>query len=145
MLNERHSKTYYGALDLMTQKFYIKEYEWANMEKTVDFLKFLMEQNPLAKQIITIWDGATFHTGNLVKEFLDSVNKGLEESEWKIRCLLFAPNAPDQNPVEDCWLKAKNYIRQHILDNKSFKDVSQCFKMSFDILSFDFGKLNWYF
>jgi len=27
-----------------------------------------------------------------------------EKSEWLIRCELFAPNAPEQNPVEDIWL-----------------------------------------
>jgi hypothetical protein len=29
------------------------------------------------------------------------VNQGLEEKDWKVTCLLLAPNAPEQNPVED--------------------------------------------
>ena len=145
MMNERHSKTFYGALDLVTRDFHLKEYDWANMENTVDYLKWLMQKYPLAKRIFIVWDGASFHTGSLVREFLQSINKGLKECKWKLHCLLFAPNAPDQNPAEDCWLKAKNFVRQHVLENKTFKDTAECFKRSFNELSFDFGKLDWYY
>lgn len=146
MMNERHSKTFYGALDLFSQAFHLQQYDWANMENTVKFLKWLMEERyPNAKRIFIIWDGASFHKGHLVREFLDSVNQGLKKNKWKIHCLLFAPNAPDQNPVEDCWLKAKNFIRKNILQNDSFAKVVQCFKNAFNELDFDFAKLSWYF
>lgn len=145
MQNERHSKTFFGALDLYSQQFYLKEYPWANMESTVDFLKYLMEQFKQARQLILIWDGASFHKGALIQEFLLSVNQGLEMKDWKIHCLLFAPNAPEQNPVEDCWLKAKNYMRENIFKNLTFNDAIKSFKESFDNLTFDFGKLSWYF
>lgn len=145
MMNERHSKTFYGALDLMSHDFHLKEYDWANMENTVDYLKWLMGKYPLAKRIIIVWDGASFHTGAVVKAFLESINKGLKESKWKLHCLLFAPNAPDQNPVEDCWLKAKNHVRRCVLENPTFKHVAECFKRAFNELDFDFEKLKWYF
>jgi transposase len=145
MMNERHSKTFYGALDLSTHAFHLKEYDWANMENTVDYLKWLIAKHPKAKQIIIIWDGASFHTGQVVQQFLQTINKGLRKSMWKIHCLLFAPNAPDQNPVEDCWLKAKTFVRQRIMENLNFKDNVQCFIRSFNELIFDFGKLDWYF
>ena len=48
-----------------------------------------------------IWDGARYHRGEKVHAYLNEVNQGLEEKNWKVTCLLFAPNAPDQNPVED--------------------------------------------
>ena len=116
------------------------------MENTVKFLRWLCEEiYPDAKRIIIVWDGASFHTGHLVRAFLDSVNQGLKRSKWKIHCLLFAPNAPDQNPVEDCWLKAKNHVRKHILQNQSFAQIVQCFKNAFQDLQFDFNKLKWYF
>ena len=97
------------------------------------------------KQLIIIWDGASFHKGSLVQQFLEAVNQGLEVKDWKIHCLLFAPNAPEQNPVEDCWLKAKNYMRENILKNLNFKDSIKSFIESFNKLTFDFGKLTWYF
>jgi transposase len=145
MMNERHSQTFYGALNLVSKEFHLKEYDCANMENTVDFLEYLMEQHKDVKQLFIVWDGASFHKGKLVQEFLQKVNKGLKKSKWRITCLLFAPNAPEQNPVEDCWLKAKNYVRKHILENKTFKDVVNCFKKGFKEISFDFGKLKWYF
>ncbi|MBW4539458.1 MAG: transposase [Myxacorys chilensis ATA2-1-KO14] len=32
-----------------------------------------------------------------------------------IYCICFAPNAPEQNPIEDVWLQAKNYLRQRYI------------------------------
>ena len=29
------------------------------------------------------------------------INTGLPEEEWPVTCILFASNAPEQNPVED--------------------------------------------
>lgn len=145
MMNFRHSTTFYGALDLQTQEFHLKEYQWANMENTVDYLNYLIAQYKDAKQIILIWDGASYHTGCLIKEFLKSINDGLVMTNWKLKCLLFAPNAPDQNPTEDCWLKAKNYVRKHFSENANFQQTVCCFKRAFNELTFNFGKLNWYF
>lgn len=59
-----------------------------------------------------------------VKDYLASVNQGLEESDWKITCIRLAPNDPRQNPVEDVWLQGKRFIREfytyvslsHVLD-----------------------------
>jgi len=146
MMNERHSKTFYGALDLFSREFLLQPHDWANMENTVKFLKWLLEEKyPTAKRIFIIWDGASFHTGQLVKDFLLSVNQGLKKSQWKLHCLLFAPNAPDQNPVEDCWLKAKNFVRKHIRDNLTFAQTVHCFKNAFNELDFNFNKLQWYY
>ena len=146
MMNERHSKTFYGVLDLLSRDFLLQQYDWANMENTVEFLKWLMEEKyPHAKQIIVVWDGATFHTGQIVREFLQTVNQGLKESQWKIYCMLLAPNAPDQNPTEDCWLKAKNNVRKHISQNLTFSQTVECFRQSFNELNFDFAKLKWYY
>ena len=143
--NERQSKTFYGALDLHSREVHLQQHDWANMENTVQFLKWLLEERyPLAKRIFIIWDGATFHTGHLVKDFLNTVNQGLKHSTWRIHCLLFASNAPDQNPIEDCWLKAKNYIRTRILKNLTFAQTVQSFRNAFNELDFDFNKLNWY-
>ena len=35
MLNERDSKTFFGALDLQTHEFYLKEYLWADRKSVV--------------------------------------------------------------------------------------------------------------
>ena len=58
------------------------------------------------------WDGATYHNSQEFREYLMLINQDLPEEEWLINCTKFAPNAPEQNPVEDIWLPGKNLIRQ---------------------------------
>ena len=61
------------------------------------------------------------------ENFLAEVNKDLPASEWKITCEKFAPNDPDQNPVEDVWLQAKNFLRKYWRLCRSFKAVKWLF------------------
>ena len=51
------------------------------------------------------------------------INTGLPEEEWPVTCILFASNAPEQNPVEDIWLKGKNWLRKNFSFNKTFAAV----------------------
>ncbi len=60
-----------------------------------------------------LWDGASYHKYGEFKKYLKSINEGLEKSDWLITCILFAPNAPEQNPVEDIWLQAQNFVRKY--------------------------------
>jgi len=55
------------------------------------------------------------------------VNKGKPPEKWQINCILFAPNAPQQNPVEDIWLQAKNLLRKLAYRCKSFAIVKRLF------------------
>lgn len=72
------------------------------------------------------------------------MNQGLEAKDWKVTCIALAPNAPDQNPVEDVWLKGKNFLRQHFYENKTFEQVKKCFFNFLDNQVFNFGKVKWY-
>ena len=85
-----------------------------------------------------------YHRYSDMKKYLEAVNRGLEEKDWKVTCLLFESNAPEQNPVEDIWLKGKNFLRRHFYKNKTFQHVKSSF---FDFLNqqiSDFNKLGWY-
>nr|WP_293161297.1 hypothetical protein [Okeania sp. SIO2C9] len=62
------------------------------------------------------------------QEYLVTINQDLVEEEWLINCTKFAPNAPEQNPVEDIWLQAKNFTRQFYHLCSSFKVVKWLFK-----------------
>jgi len=57
---------------------------------------------------------------------------------------LFAPNAPEQNPTEDLWLKGKTCLRKHFAVNKTFAKVKHCFLVFLHTLSFDSTKFSWY-
>ncbi len=143
MTNERERQTYYGALNLVTGTFHLKEVAAGNGDNTVAYVQWCQSLYP-GKQLLFLWDGATYHRGAEMQALLARENAGLAEADWKVTCLLFAPNAPDQNPVEDVWLKGKNHLRKNFAINKTFAKVKQCFFDCLSGLSFASVKLSWY-
>ena len=101
-------------------------YEQGNGASTVSFIEYLqiLHQD---KKLLIIGDGASYHGSQEVQTYLNKVNPGLEEQDWQVTCLLFAPNAPDQNPVEAGWLQGKNFLRRHFFKNKTFQQVNCSF------------------
>lgn len=138
--NERLKQTYYGAVDFYTQRCLIQPTEKGNSEGTIAFLKYLLAQCPNSR-IALIWDGATYHRSQAVKDYLESVNQGLDESNWKITCIRFAPNDPKQNPIEDIWLQAKRFIREYYHLCQSFNAVKFLFEFVTHHQVFNFAKL----
>jgi transposase len=55
----------------------------------------------------------------------------LAEADWKVTCLRFAPNAPEQNPTEDGWLKGKPHLRKQFALNKTFAQVKRGFSSQY--------------
>ena len=119
-------QTYYGALNLFTQEFTIMQADSGNGVNSVLFIKHLQALHP-DKQLLILWDGASYHRCQEVKNYLNEINCGLEEKDWKVTCILFAPHAPAQNPTEDVWLKGKNFLRSNFFNNKTFHQVKNCF------------------
>lgn len=138
--NEKERQTYYGALDYQSQEFIVKEYKGGNTENTIDFLNYLQRQRP-GKRLAIFWDGASYHDSQEFREYLSKINQSLLEEEWLITCTKFAPNAPEQNPVEDIWLQGKNFLRHFYHLCSSFKIVKWLFKFFTDGQIFDFPKL----
>lgn len=138
--NERSKQTYYGTVNIYTQKCLIQASEAGNSEGTIAFLKYLLSQYPNSR-IALIWDGATYHRSQEVKEYLESVNRGLDASNWKITCIRFAPNDPKQNPIEDIWLQAKRFIREYYHLCSSFSIVKFLFEFVTHHQTFNFPKL----
>lgn len=142
MTNERERQTYYGALNYQTQEFFVQEYEAGNSENTIRFIKQLYAQTPESRVLI-IWDGASYHKSKEFKQYLSQVNQGSKSSdEFQVTCVLFAPNAPEQNPVEDIWLQAKNCLRQFWNQLRSFSQVKWFFKWIMQGQFFEFQKLH---
>lgn len=107
--NIKNRQTYYGALNLYNKEFFVIPHEQGNGANTVKFMQYLRALHA-DKRLMLIWDGASYHNCQEVRTYLEQVNKGLEEKEWTISCYLLAPNAPDQNPAEDVWLKGKSNL-----------------------------------
>lgn len=143
IVNDKQRQTYFGALNCLSGEMLLHAYPTGNSENTVKFLKKLQQQYP-GKRIALIWDGASYHKFGKMPEYLAEINQDLAEDAWKITCLLFAPYAPEQNPVEDIWLKGKTFIRKHFHLCLSFKDVKKLFVDTLQHQTFDFPKLRLY-
>lgn len=143
VLNERQKQTYYGALNLYTQKFLVKAYDKGNSQSTIAFLQYLLAQFPQSR-IALIWDGASYHRSTEVRTYLKSLNQELDELSWKITCIRFAPNAPAQNPVEDVWLQAKQFLRKFYHLCQSFSVVKLLFELVTHQQIFAFPKVFMY-
>ena len=96
------------------------------------------------KKVLFLWEGASSHRGQARQSFLAQENTGRAEAEWKITCMFFAPNAPEQNPVADLWLQGKTYLRKQFAVNKTFAAVKHCFSTFLRSLSFESSKCRWY-
>lgn len=141
--NEKQRQSYYGAINYRTGKVTLKRYPQGNTENTIKFVKYLIEQNKGARLVI-IWDGATYHYSQEFREYLEIVNQGKTEEQWSIRCIKLAPNAPEQNPIEDVWLQGKEMLRKYWNLCKNFKIVKWLFEWTISQDCFYFPKLSMY-
>ena len=143
MTNERERQTYYGAINYQTHEVTVEEYSAGNGTNTVDFIKYLRVKYRNSRLLI-IWDGASYHKYAETRDYLKTLNDGLEEKNWPVTCMLFAPNAPDQNFMEDIWLQGKSFLRKSFSSLKSFLDVRLAFQEYLETTEFDFEKLSVY-
>jgi transposase len=143
MTNARERQTYYGALNLLTQEFHLSEAPTGNGVNTVAYIRWCQTLYP-DKKLLFLWDGASYHRGEEMQKFLAQENADLPEAEWKVTCVRFAPNAPEQNPVEDVWLKGKTHLRKQFALNKTFAQVTHCFSSFLKALQFTSTKFSWY-
>jgi transposase len=93
---------------------------------------------------LVVCSGASYHRSEQIQRYLEQVNASKAELGRQLHCLRFAPNALEQNPVEDIWLQAKTYVRQHYYQCPSFKSLQQLFRQFLDGRAFDFSKLHRY-
>jgi len=85
-----------------------------------------------------------YHKSQELREYLELVNKEKFPEEWQINCILFAPNAPAQNPVEDIWLQGKNLLKKFAYGCKLLTLVKRLFMFFLNRQIFGFPKLYMY-
>jgi putative transposase len=141
--NIRDRQPYYGAINPLTGSVHVVPYDTADSLSTIDFLLDLQMQFPDTNLTI-MWDNASHHRSADVQAYLAPVNAGLDESDWRITCLHFAPHDPSQNPIEDIWNQAKAFVRQNWATIASFLDVTTLFEQFVSGTLFDFPKLHRY-
>lgn len=143
LANPKQRQTYYGALNLMSGEFILTPYPRGNGQCTVEFVKSLQGLNPGTRTLL-IWDGASYHRGEEMKQFLAKHNQGLPPDKWQITCLRFATYAPQENPVEAIWLQLKTLLRRFYRFGKSFAVVKRLFRLFADFKLFNLPKLKKY-
>lgn len=143
ILNERERQTYYGALNLCSGRALVFPAEAGNGQQTVAFLKHFRWRFQ-GRRVVILWDRASYHRSRELKAYLHQLNGALPEAERRIQLRYFAPNAPEQNPIEDVWLAAKNYLRRLWYRLETFEQVKHHFTCFVDCMTFDFHKMDWY-
>lgn len=128
---------------MLTGKPFVLPATTGNSQETLTFLKAL-RQGFQGRKLTIIWDGASYHRAQLIKDYLLEINGNLSEEQWPIQMIQFAPNAPEQNPMEDVWLRGKNLVRKnyHLLDD--FHKVKDFFLDSIKKITLQSEKFDWY-
>lgn len=90
--------------------------------------------------MLVVWDGASYHRSKELRKYLALVNDGLPSDQWAVECIRLAPHAPEQNPVEDVWLQAKQFIRAFYRLCQSFAAVKYLFEFVTHRQRFTFQK-----
>ncbi len=68
----------------------------------------------------------------------------VDEKDWLVTCVPFAPNAPEQNPVEDIWLAGKKHLRKSFARNRTFAKVKESFRNFLQSFSLASVQFDWY-
>ena len=98
----RESLTFFGCLNLVTQKFYWRKSKPSNSKAFLLFLTQLNQRTP-DKEIAIILDNASIHRSKKTKDFL--------QRHKNIHLIHLPPYSPEYNPVEIFWrwIKPKVY------------------------------------
>jgi hypothetical protein len=64
----------------------MQPYKKGDSSNIISFLKVLMKQRPNSRLTI-IWEGASYHKSQELRDYLDLVNKGKSPEQWKINCI----------------------------------------------------------
>lgn len=143
LTNFRERQTYYGAVELLHGGVSVAPFGAGNGDNTVAYLRWLREKYP-GQRLWIVWDGASYHRDEKVRAFLEEVNAGLDEEQWALTLIALAPNAPEQNPMEDGWLAGKRHVRNHYTLLKTFAHVKDAFFSFFQDFQLRSTKFLWY-
>lgn len=123
-------QNYIGLLNQKDFKCHLYELKWQNQEEIIKAMEKFLKLYP-NKKICIIWDNAKFHKGRLIREILRKGN-----SFERIHLINFPPYAPDKNPIEYVWKKAKQKISN--IQFKSFEETKNAFKKLINARKFNY-------
>jgi transposase len=141
--NAKARQSYFGALNGKTGELLLLPADKANSQTTIAFLEHL-QAHYLNKKVWVIWDNASYHCSQLVKDYLSEVNGQLPPEQWPLTLIGLATNAPEQNPIEQVWLDGKTKLRKQA-GLKTFAQVKNYFQVSIMANTYNYEKFKWYF
>jgi transposase len=99
---KRESLTFFGALNMITKKFYWKKSDKSDSEQFIWFLTQL-RQKTMKKEVVIILDNASIHNSKAVKAYC--------KHHSNINLFYLPSYSPEYNPVELFWkwIKPKLY------------------------------------
>lgn len=109
---KKENRSFYGFLNMKTEKQHVYKREKQNMYITTEILKKIRKLYK-DKKILILWDGAGWHRGSKVQEFI--------KKDKNIETIYFPPYSPEENPQEHVWKKG----RSKITHNKFIKDIDK--------------------
>ena len=111
-LNNWPSKNFTGIFSeakekiLLNDKSFIEFVGKLNDEKLSDSFTYKNVEgktftNPIWESVHHCMNHSTYHRGQVVREYLHTVNNRQPRADWAITCIQFAPHAPQQNQPGD--------------------------------------------
>ncbi len=122
---QRKNKSVYGFLNLKTGKEHAVSFERQNMFNTTKALHHIRRIYPKndnkrnkikGKKILLLWDNPGWHRGSKVTEYI--------QKDGRIETIYFPTYAPEENPQEHVWKKAK----EHVVGNKFIENINTATK-----------------
>ncbi len=74
----------------------VKAYDGENSGNSMSYLQYLQAQSS-NQRLLILWDGASYHRSQTVRDFLAQVNQEQSTHQWQIHCVCFAPNCPQRS------------------------------------------------
>ena len=109
--NKREKRCVYGFLDIKTGQEYAFKTSHTNSFTTCKLLGKFAKMFP-GKKITIVWDNASWHKSEMVKNFLD-------KNPNKFHLFAFPPYSPEKNPQVHVWKAG----RENITHNKFIDDI----------------------
>lgn len=106
---KRKAQSFLGFLNLQTGEELLFGIPWQNEKEIIRVLEQLVKKYP-DKNILIVWDNASFHKGKLLREKLKTILR-------RIYLINLPPYAPDYNPQEHVWKYGKDKLANQQRDS----------------------------
>jgi len=128
----RASLHFYGALNLQTGQETVRRAERMNSETTALYLRQLLSIYP-DHPILLLWDRAPWHRGEPIRQVL--------AENPRLQIVVFPTAAPDLNPQEHVWKKARQTV-SHNHQVAKLNDLADRFEDALSITTFSSSLLD---